>query len=98
MSRPAEHDFAAMRPPWELRRHQRDALDELERLLAAGRRRAWLVLPPGAGKTLVGLEAARRLGRPVAASVGISGTHVQMPCAQCRTSLTPMIARMTARP
>ncbi|WP_220090373.1 DEAD/DEAH box helicase family protein [Streptomyces sp. Amel2xB2] len=27
--------------------------------------RAWVVLPPGAGKTLTGLEAARRLGAPV---------------------------------
>ncbi|MEV6107423.1 DEAD/DEAH box helicase family protein [Streptomyces sp. NPDC051940] len=49
----------------ELRRHQREALLRLEECWAAGRRRAWVVLPPGTGKTLTGLEAARRLGRPV---------------------------------
>ncbi|MDJ1133151.1 DEAD/DEAH box helicase family protein [Streptomyces iconiensis] len=56
-------DLAATRPPVPLRGPQRAALDELERAFAAGRSRAWLVLPPGMGKTLTGLEAARRLGR-----------------------------------
>lgn len=57
--------FAALRPPCEPRRHQREALAELEKAFAAGRRRAWVVLPPGAGKTLTGLEAARALGDPI---------------------------------
>ena len=35
----------------------------LKRAWASGRRRAWVVLPPGAGKTLVGLETIRRAGR-----------------------------------
>jgi hypothetical protein len=52
------------RAPYPLRTHQRRALDALEPVLAARRGRAWVVLPPGAGKTLVGLEAARRHGRP----------------------------------
>lgn len=39
----------------------------MERAFAEGARRAWVVLPPGAGKTVVGLEAARRLGHPVVA-------------------------------
>ncbi|WP_209312852.1 DEAD/DEAH box helicase family protein, partial [Streptomyces lonarensis] len=56
---------AGPRPPHPLRRHQREALAGLERVLADGHRRAWVVLPPGLGKTLTGLEAARRLGRPV---------------------------------
>ncbi|GAB3207731.1 DEAD/DEAH box helicase family protein [Marinactinospora endophytica] len=43
--------------------HQRQALELLAERWATGRNRAWLVLPPGSGKTLVGLEAARRLGR-----------------------------------
>src|SRR5260370_14319190 len=38
------------------------ALDAFEKARASGRRRAYLVLPPGAGKTLIGLEIARRLG------------------------------------
>ena len=37
--------------------------DAIEQAEASGERRAWVVLPPGAGKTLVGLETARRRGR-----------------------------------
>jgi superfamily II DNA or RNA helicase len=46
-----------------LRRYQRLALDAFEEGRAAGQQRAYLVLPPGAGKTVLGLEAARRLGQ-----------------------------------
>lgn len=49
--------------PGELRPYQVTALDEVTARWATGGRRTWIVLPPGAGKTLVGLEAARRLGR-----------------------------------
>jgi superfamily II DNA or RNA helicase len=59
--------FAALRPGVTLRPHQRDALDGVAKVLADGGRRVWVVLPPGAGKTLVGLEAARRLGQPIVA-------------------------------
>ena len=48
---------------WTLRPYQVRALERLDLGWAEGRRRAWVVLPPGAGKTLIGLEAARRLGR-----------------------------------
>lgn len=51
------------RYPGELRRQQREALDRIDAAWAAGARRVHVVLPPGAGKTVVGLEAARRLGR-----------------------------------
>jgi superfamily II DNA or RNA helicase len=60
-------DLAALRPGVALRRHQLDALDGVGKVLARGSRRAWVVLPPGAGKTVVGLEAARRLGQPIVA-------------------------------
>ncbi|NGN69294.1 DEAD/DEAH box helicase family protein, partial [Streptomyces sp. A7024] len=63
-SRAAE-PMTGVRAPDGLRVHQTEALAELERVFAGGRRRAWVVLPPGTGKTLAGLEAARRLGRPV---------------------------------
>ncbi|QUR68563.1 DEAD/DEAH box helicase family protein [Mycobacterium spongiae] len=43
--------------------YQRQALDAFDADVAAGDNRAYLVLPPGAGKTMIGLEAARRLGR-----------------------------------
>ena len=49
--------------PYPLRTHQRQALDAVEDAEAAGARRSWVVLPPGAGKTLVGLDTARRRGR-----------------------------------
>ncbi|WP_026119387.1 DEAD/DEAH box helicase family protein [Nocardiopsis ganjiahuensis] len=49
--------------PGELRPYQREALTEVDRRWSDGAGRTWIVLPPGSGKTLVGLEAARRLGR-----------------------------------
>ncbi|WP_170843161.1 DEAD/DEAH box helicase family protein, partial [Streptomyces oceani] len=57
--------FAASRPGVRPHEHQTAVLDRLAETLATGRRRAWVVLPPGLGKTLTGLETARRLGRPV---------------------------------
>jgi superfamily II DNA or RNA helicase len=50
-----------MRPLWP---HQVRALDALERDRARGDTATYLVVPPGGGKTLIGLEAARRLGQP----------------------------------
>src|SRR6185312_10509988 len=47
---------------YPFRRYQALALDAFERAHAEGQRRAYLVLPPGAGKTALGLEIARRLG------------------------------------
>src|SRR5436190_9357227 len=44
------------------RRCQQLALDAFERARAAGKRRTDLVLPPGEGKTALGLEAIRRSG------------------------------------
>jgi hypothetical protein len=43
-------------------RYQQLALEAFEKSRASGRRRSYLVLPPGAGKTVLGLEIARRLG------------------------------------
>lgn len=51
--------------PHPLRRHQREALDAFETARAAGATRWWVTMPPGAGKTLVGTEVARRLGHRV---------------------------------
>jgi hypothetical protein len=58
-------------PGFKLRVHQQEALTALADAWAAGRRRAWVALPPGAGKTLVGLLtvqdriAAGAVGRAV---------------------------------
>lgn len=55
--------LADVRAPYPFRVHQQEALDALRVAVGQGRDRAWVVLPPGAGKTLVGLETVRRLGR-----------------------------------
>ncbi len=47
---------------WPFRRYQSLALDGYERGRAAGSRRSYIVMPPGAGKTAVGLEIVRRRG------------------------------------
>ncbi|KZS82324.1 DEAD/DEAH box helicase family protein [Mycobacterium persicum] len=47
----------------EWRRYQQQALDAFDADVATGDKRSYLVLPPGAGKTMIGLEAARRVGR-----------------------------------
>src|SRR5699024_8253603 len=61
--------------PYALRPHQVRALDALDEAVASGRRRCWVALPPGAGKTLVGLEVVRRLGNP--AVVFVPNTAIQ---------------------
>jgi superfamily II DNA or RNA helicase len=68
-------DFSGTRWPGTLRPYQSDALGRLDTGWAGGRRRAWVVLPPGAGKTLIGLEAARRIGRK--AVVLVPNTAIQ---------------------
>ncbi len=59
----APYDGLAL--PFPLRPHQQEALDAVERALAGGSTRLWVTMPPGAGKTYVGTEVARRLGRRV---------------------------------
>ena len=49
--------------PGAFRRYQVLALDAVDALRAGGERRAYLAMPPGSGKTVLGLEVARRLGR-----------------------------------
>ena len=52
-----------MRYPRPLRRYQQQAVEAFRQAREAGREQAYLVLPPGAGKTALGLEIARQLGR-----------------------------------
>ena len=49
--------------PGTFRRYQSLALEAVARLVEQGESRAYVVMPPGAGKTVLGLEVARRLGR-----------------------------------
>lgn len=65
----------APEPP-PLRRHQREAREVLRTHWASGADRAWIVLPPGAGKTLVGLlEARDHLGADGEAHVVVLGPN-----------------------
>ena len=50
--------------PHAFRPYQERALAAFERQRAAGDRRFYLTMPPGSGKTAMGLEIARRFGRP----------------------------------
>ena len=54
--------FSTVAYPQPFRRYQLLALDAFEKARAEGRRRVYIVMPPGSGKTLLGLEIARRLG------------------------------------
>lgn len=58
----AEAPFQALRFRWPWRDYQRRVLDGLED--HASDRRFHLIAPPGAGKTSIGIEVARRLGGP----------------------------------
>ena len=54
--------FSTVAYPQPFRRYQLLALEAFEKARSEGRRRAYIVMPPGSGKTLLGLEIARRLG------------------------------------
>jgi len=56
--------FAGMRLGRGLWPHQQRALAAFDTDRATGDSSTYLVIPPGGGKTLIGLEAARRLARP----------------------------------
>ena len=77
--------------PGPLRRYQRLALDAFERE-RAGRRTTHVLAPPGAGKTVLGLEIARRRG--ARALVLCPNTAVQ---AQWLASRAALSARRAAR-
>ncbi|CAA9475391.1 MAG: hypothetical protein AVDCRST_MAG53-260 [uncultured Solirubrobacteraceae bacterium] len=57
--------LADLRPPRAFRHAQELALDAFEADRRSRRTSTHLVAPPGSGKTVVGLEIARRLDRPV---------------------------------
>jgi superfamily II DNA or RNA helicase len=56
--------FAEWRFTGSWHRYQQLALDAFERDRRAGKHQTLIVAPPGSGKTLIGLEVARRLGAP----------------------------------
>ena len=56
--------FAGVSPARSLWPHQERALRAFDADQAAGDRSTYLVVPPGGGKTMIGLECARRADRP----------------------------------
>src|ERR1700691_3039136 len=56
--------FAGLSPVRSLWPHQERALRAFAADQAAGDRSTYLVVPPGGGKTMIGLECARQAGRP----------------------------------
>ena len=94
---PTGSPFAGMalaRPLWP---HQEKALAAFEQARSRHAAATYLVVPPGGGKTLIGLEAARRLGRP--AVVLCPNTAIQSQwAAQWQTAFTPPdVAATTSR-
>ncbi|HEV2374866.1 MAG TPA: DEAD/DEAH box helicase family protein [Streptosporangiaceae bacterium] len=76
--------------------HQQAALGAFERDQARGDTATYLVVPPGGGKTLIGLEAARRLGRPTVVlcpNTAIQGQWIT----QWHTAFSPVTVTATAK-
>jgi Type III restriction enzyme, res subunit len=65
----------------EWRRYQKAAIAAFERNRAAGRRRTHIVAPPGSGKTLVGVELVRRVGRRARAAAAAEDGATRRSCA-----------------
>ena len=63
----------------EWRRYQRLALDAFDADRAGRRRSTHVVAPPGSGKTVIGLEIARRLGRPALVLCPTAAIQAQWP-------------------
>ena len=63
----------------EWRRYQKAAIAAFERDRANGRRRTHIIAPPGSGKTLVGVELVRRIGRRALVLTPNSAIQMQWP-------------------
>ena len=83
----------------EWRRYQKLALAAFERDRKAGRRSTHIVAPPGSGKTLLGIELARRLGRRALVLVPNSAVQMQwMRLARSFTDDPRLVASDPAQP
>jgi superfamily II DNA or RNA helicase len=80
--------FAGVRLGHGLWPHQQRALAAFDRDRAAGDSSTYLVIPPGGGKTLIGLEAARRLARPTLVLCPNTAIQAQW-IAQWNSAFTP---------
>ena len=71
------------------RHYQELALTAFEADRAAGRDRTHIVAPPGSGKTLLGVELVRRLGRPALVLAPNQAIQAQWPRAAARFGAGP---------
>jgi superfamily II DNA or RNA helicase len=76
------------------RRYQTAAMAAFERDRAEGRRRTHIVAPPGSGKTLLGVELVRRVGRRALILAPNSAVQMQWPRAVRRFGSASDVARM----
>jgi superfamily II DNA or RNA helicase len=81
------------RPLWA---HQQRALDAFDQGRKTSDSATYLVVPPGGGKTLIGLEAARRLGRPTVVLCPNTAIQSQW-IAQWHAAFAPVTVEATAR-
>lgn len=73
------------------RHYQELALASFERARMAGDRHIYLTMPPGSGKTLLGLEIGRRIGRPIVAFAPTTAIQAQW-AEQWSESFAPSLA------
>jgi superfamily II DNA or RNA helicase len=76
------------------RRYQKAAVAAFERDREAGRRSTHIVAPPGSGKTLLGVELVRRVGRRALVLTPNSAVQMQWPRAVRQFGAPSDVARM----
>jgi superfamily II DNA or RNA helicase len=76
------------------RRYQKAAMAAFERDRAAGQRNTHIVAPPGSGKTLLGVELVRRVGRRALVLTPNSAVQMQWPRAVRQFGSPSDVARM----
>jgi superfamily II DNA or RNA helicase len=76
------------------RRYQKAAVAAFERDRAAGQRNTHIVAPPGSGKTLLGVELVRRVGRRALVLTPNSAVQMQWPRAVRQFGSPSDVARM----
>jgi superfamily II DNA or RNA helicase len=76
------------------RRYQKAAMAAFERDRSEGRRNTHIVAPPGSGKTLLGVELVRRVGRRALVLTPNSAVQIQWPRAVRKFGSAADVARM----
>lgn len=85
-------ELSRLRFPGEWRRYQELAFAAFDGDRAVGRHRTHLVAPPGSGKTVIGIELVRRLGRPALVLVPSQAVQAQWVAAIGRCGGADLVA------